>query len=144
LPTHRSVDRQETVRTQGQSGCVPDQASVGHRWRFYSTAAGKKPVKDFIDRLSDADAAAIAAAMVDVRKNGLGVARHLRGELFEVRADGIDASYRLQFAQEGARGRVLLALSAFSKKTQRTPPQAIALASSAPSGLAQSILLRTL
>lgn len=125
---NESVDLEGTLRTKGQTGSVPYPSSVGRRWRFYATAAGNRPAKDFIDRLGDADAAAIAAAMLDVRKNGLGVARHL-GELYEVRADGIDASYRLLFAEEGAKGRILLALSAFSKKTQRTPPQAIALAS---------------
>jgi phage-related protein len=52
----------------------------------------------------------------------------LRGELYEVRAEGADASYRLLFAEEGAKGRILLALHAFTKKTQRPPPQAIALA----------------
>ncbi len=104
------------------------EPTVRHRWRFYATAAGNKPAKDFIDRLSDADAAEIAAAMLDVRTNGLAVARHLRGDVYEVRAEGADASYRLLFAEEGAKGRVLLALHAFSKKTQRTPPQAIDLA----------------
>lgn len=66
--------------------------------------------------------------MIDVRRNGLVAARHLRGALYEVRAEGVDASYRLLFAEQGAKGRVLLALHAISKKTQRTPPQAIDLA----------------
>jgi phage-related protein len=104
------------------------QPSVRRRWRFYATAAGRKPAKEFIYRLSDVDAADVAAAMLDVRTSGLVAARHLRGELYEVRAEGADASYRLLFAEEGAKGRVLFALHAFSKKTQRTPPQAIDLA----------------
>jgi phage-related protein len=37
-------------------------------------------------------------------------------------------SYRVLFATEGARGQVLLAVSAFSKKTQKTPPREITLA----------------
>jgi phage-related protein len=85
-------------------------------------------VKEFIATLSDADAAELAAAMLDVRENGLVAARHLRGEIYEVRAEGASASYRLLFAEEGAKGRVLLGLHAFSKKTQRTPAQAIELA----------------
>jgi phage-related protein len=44
-----------------------------------------------------------------------------------VRAEGDRQSFRVLFAQEG-RGRVLLALEALSKKTQRTPPEAIRLA----------------
>lgn len=66
--------------------------------------------------------------MLDVRKNGLIAARHLRGQLYEVRADGASASYRLLFAEEGAKGRVLLALHAISKKSQKTPLQEISLA----------------
>jgi phage-related protein len=107
---------------------VTKDVSPNRRWRFYSTVSGRRPAREFIDRLSDVDAAEVAAAMVDVRRNGLRAARHLRGELYEVRAEGVDASYRLLFAEEGARGRVLLALHAISKKTQRTPPQAIELA----------------
>lgn len=107
---------------------VGNQRIVRRRWRFYATPAGKKPAKDFIDRLSDADAAEVAAAMLDVRKNGLVAARHLRGDLYEVRAEATNASYRLVFAEEGKRGRVLLALHAFSKQTQRTPPRSIDLA----------------
>lgn len=59
--------------------------------------------------------------MNDVQHGGLEVARHLRGDLYEVRADGARVSYRVLFAAEGARGQVLLGLSAFSKKTQKTP-----------------------
>lgn len=66
--------------------------------------------------------------MLDVRKNGLIAARHLRGQLYEVRADGAGASYRLLFAEERAKGRVLLALHAISKKSQKTPLQEIGLA----------------
>ena len=102
--------------------------SPSRRWRFYSTASGRRPAREFIDRLSDVDAAEVAAAMLDVQKNGLAAARHLRGELYEVRAEGVGSSYRLLFAEEGARGRILLALHAINKKTRKTPPQAIDLA----------------
>jgi phage-related protein len=98
------------------------------RWRDYRTAAGRRPIKDFIDDLSDINAAAIAAAMKDVREAGLAAARHLRGEIYEVRADGDRQTFRILFASEGQRGQVLLALDAFSKKTQKTPPQKIQLA----------------
>lgn len=98
------------------------------RWRFYATRAGKKPAKEFIDRLTDADAAVVVAAMLDVRRAGLIAARHLRGDLYEVRAEGVHGSYRLLFAEEGAKGRVLLALHAVSKKTQKSPAKEIDLA----------------
>ena len=66
--------------------------------------------------------------MADVRDRGLRAARHLDGEIWEVRADGDRVIYRVLFAQEGSRGQVLLALEAFNKKTRQTPPATIALA----------------
>ena len=59
---------------------------------------------------------------------GASAARHLRGEVYEVRADGDRQAYRLLFAPEGRHGQILLALEAFSKKTQKTPPAKIELA----------------
>jgi phage-related protein len=98
------------------------------RWRDFRTAAGRRPIKEFIDGLSDIDAAAVVAAMRDVRETGLAAARHLRGDIYEVRADGDRQTYRILFAPEGRRSRVLLSLEAFSKKTQKTPPEKIRLA----------------
>ncbi len=98
------------------------------RWRDYRTAAGRSPIKEFIDGLSDIDAAAVVAAMRDVRDTGLAAVRHLRGEIYEVRADGDPQTYRILFAPEGRRSQVLLALDGFSKKTQKTPPEKIRLA----------------
>jgi phage-related protein len=83
---------------------------------------------EFIRKVPDEDKAAILAAMKEVRQEGIRAARHLRGELFEVRADGERVIYRVLFAREGERGQVLLSLVAFNKKTQKTPPAQIALA----------------
>ncbi|MDP9328720.1 MAG: hypothetical protein M3P10_10965 [Actinomycetota bacterium] len=44
-------------------------------------------MRDFLADLSDADAAAIVAAMKEVALDGLTAARHLRGDIYEVRAD---------------------------------------------------------
>jgi phage-related protein len=55
-------------------------------------------------------------------------ARRLRGDIHEVRADGDRQTYRILFAPEGRRSRVLLALEGFSKKAQKTPPEKIRLA----------------
>ena len=98
------------------------------RWRIYETSAGRRPVREFLDARSAIDAAAIAAAMKDVAAEGLSVSRHLRGDIYEVRVDGDRQSYRVLFASEGARGQILLALEAFSKKTQRTPLATIEVA----------------
>ncbi len=98
------------------------------RWRDYQTARGSRPVRDFLRSLSDADYADVRAAMSDVAERGLPAARHLRGDIYEVRSSGDRVAYRVLFAAEGARGQVLLALEAFKKKTQKTPPATVALA----------------
>lgn len=84
-------------------------------------------MRAFLDELGDADAVAVAAAMREIAADGLVAARHVRGEIYEVRADGDRQAYRLLFAPVGRGGQILLALEAFSKKTQKTPPAKIDL-----------------
>jgi phage-related protein len=67
--------------------------------------------------------------MAEVRDFGVSAARHLEGDIYEVRADGERVIYRVLFAREGASNHILLALVAFKKKTQKTPPAEIRLAS---------------
>jgi len=69
--------------------------AVKRRWRFYATAAGRNPVRDFLTaaRLSSDDRGEILAAMKDVQVNGLPVARHLSGDVYEVRARRRPTSY---------------------------------------------------
>ena len=98
------------------------------RWRDYRTAAGGRPVLAFIDGLSDAEAAAVVAAMKEVSAAGLEGARHLRGDIWEVKAEGDRQTLRIVFAPVGRRQHVLLALAGFSKKTRKTPQQVIILA----------------
>lgn len=70
----------------------------------------------------------MVAAMRDVRRHGLKAARHLDGEIYEVRADGKGVIYRILFAPQGKRNHVFLSLEAIKKKTQKTPREAIRLA----------------
>jgi len=91
------------------------------RWRDYRTAAGARPVKEFIYALTDEEAAAVVAAMKEVAVVGLSAARHLRGDIYEVRAESERRSFRLLFAKETK--FVLLSLHGFTKKTQKTPPR---------------------
>lgn len=98
------------------------------QWRFYKTEKGNCPVRRFLDKLTDYDAAEVVAEMKIVEVEGLAEARHLDGEIYEVRASGMDVIYRILFAKQGRFGQVLLALDGFSKKTQKTPPAKIALA----------------
>lgn len=101
---------------------------VKNRWRLYTTAAGASPVRDFIRSLPREHAAEIRADMNVVRVQGLEAARHLAGDVYEVRTSVDGQQYRVLFALEGIGGRVLLAVEAFQKKTQRTPPRTIELA----------------
>lgn len=98
------------------------------RWRVYETAAKRRPVEEFLDKLSNDDAASVMAAMSEVAKKGTSAARHLQGDIWEVRADGDRQIFRVLFAEEGQASQVLLALDGFSKKTQRTPPEKIRVA----------------
>jgi len=59
--------------------------------------------------------------MLDVRENGLVAARHLRGEIYEVRAAAVSASHGLLVAEEGNEGRVPLGLHALARD-QNPPP----------------------
>jgi hypothetical protein len=49
--------------------------SVRRRWRDYKTASGRSPVEEFIEELSNTDAAAVLSGMQEVRDLGLGAAR---------------------------------------------------------------------
>jgi phage-related protein len=97
-------------------------------WRDYRTAAGARPVKDFLDRLTDEEIAAVVAGMKEVAEDGLPGAKHLRGDIYEVRADAPTRSFRLLFSAEGRFKQVFLSLSGFSKKTQKTPLRELELA----------------
>lgn len=109
---------------------MPDVPHHRRRWRDYRTAAGNRPVKEFLESLTVDDRTQVVAAMKDVELRGLAVARRLHGydDLWEVRATGLTRIYRVVFSPEGRFGQVLLALHAFNKKTQRTPPDTLRLA----------------
>lgn len=105
------------------------EAKKQHRrqWRDYRTPAGARPVKTFLDTLTDEEVAAVVAGMKEVAESGLSAARHLRGDIYEVRADAATRSFRVLFAMEGRFSQVLLSLSAFEKRTQKTPPRELEL-----------------
>lgn len=98
------------------------------QWRDYRTRAGGRPVKAFLDHLTDEEVAAIVAGMKEVADRGLSAARHLRGDIYEVRADAPTRSFRILFSAEGRYSQVLLSLSGFEKRTQKTPPRELELA----------------
>ena len=87
-------------------------------------------MRDFFDTLTDEELAEVVAAMKDVTAEGLATAKHLRGDLYEVKADAATRSFRVLFSAEGRFSQVLLSLSALTKKTQRTPKHELDLAES--------------
>jgi phage-related protein len=70
--------------------------------------------------------AAVLAGMKEVSEYGLARARHLRGEIYEVRIAADTRIFRVLFAQETK--FILLSLSGFPKATKKTPPAALDLA----------------
>ena len=129
-PFH-SRGRRGATRTMSRP---PPSAPVRprRRWRFYSTPAGREPVRDFLldPKLSDANAAAIAVAMREVRVQGREHpdVNHLKGDIWQVEIDGERVIFRLLFAEEGRFGQVLLALEVVTKKWQKAREQDIRLA----------------
>jgi phage-related protein len=119
-----------SARSRGQRAQTTsaEPSRPRRRWRDYKTSSGRSPVEEFIDGISDRDAAVVLAGMEEVRERGLQAARHLDGDIWEVRVSGDRVIYRVLFAEEGARGQILLALEAFNKKTQKTPSQIVKLA----------------
>ena len=105
---------------------VAEKRRHRRQWRYYETPAGNKPVKKFIDGLSDADAAEVFAGMRDVANVGLSVARHLRGDIYEVRVDGENLAFRVCSHRKADSSRYSSRSKALP--TQKTPPQAIRLA----------------
>lgn len=103
---------------------------VEHRrwWRFYRTTSGAVPVREFLAELDAVDREAIRAALREIRTHGRTFARHLRGDLYEVRVSSRGRAWRVVFAAEGSRHHVLLALSSFEKKSQKTPDRELELA----------------
>ena len=85
-------------------------------------------MKSYLDELSDEEVAAIVAGMKEVAERGLAASRHLRGAIYEVRADARTRSFRLLFSNEGRGGRILLSLSVFEKRTQKAPGRELELA----------------
>jgi phage-related protein len=68
----------------------------------------------------------VVAGMKEVSDHGLERARHLRGEIYEVRITADTRIFRVLFAQETK--FILLSLSGFPKATRKTPPAELDLA----------------
>jgi phage-related protein len=95
-------------------------------WRRYRTPSGGDPVGDFLRDLPAEDRRALTDAMRLVRETGVRSGRHLRRDLYEVRAQTAQAHYRLIFCQVSR--AVMLAMLAYDKNTEKTPRHVLELA----------------
>lgn len=107
---------------------VSEEPRYRRQWRDYRTSAGGRPVKKFLMKLTSAERAVIVAAMKEVTRDGLVAAKHLSGDIYEVKADTNEKFFRVLFAAEGEHSQVLLSLEAFAKKTGKTPKAKLDLA----------------
>ena len=108
----------------------PPTTPYRRQWRFFTTSTGADVVRRELDALEAQQAAALVGEMRVIARTGLheGGARHLRGALWEVRAESDQVAIRALFAKQGRYGQVLLVLHIFKKKTRQTPPRLIELA----------------
>jgi phage-related protein len=107
-----------------------DAAPKPHKrqWRDYRTAGGARPVHKFLMACSSEERAEIAAVMKEISTDGLVAAKHLKGDIYEVKADTSEKFFRVLFAAEGKHKQELLSLVVFAKKTNKTPPGELELA----------------
>src|SRR5207302_1677639 len=90
------------------------------QWRDYRTAAGGRPVKSFLDELTDEEVAAVVAGMKEIAAEGLRAAKRLRGDItkcaqmhrreasacyFRLKDDGARSSCRFRCSRSGRRER---------------------------------------
>jgi phage-related protein len=97
--------------------------------RFWRTATGREPVREWLNELPRDDQRIIGRDMAKVQFGwpvGLPLCRPMSGGLWEVRSSL--PSRREARVLFGFHEGMLIALHAFIKKTQKTPTEALALA----------------
>ena len=97
--------------------------------RFWKSASGREPVRDWLGELSREDQRVVGRDLAKVQFGwpvGMPICRPLGGGLWEARSTlGTRREARVLFGfYEG----MLVALHAFIKKTQKTPAEDLALA----------------
>lgn len=94
------------------------------------TAAGGRPVKNFLDELSKGAKAKISAALTMLAREGNRLAfpksRALGEGLHEIRVAHPEGPFRMIYCFRP--GRRIVLLHAFVKRTQQTPPDELTLA----------------
>ena len=96
----------------------------------YQDARGHRPVEEFILGLPEKHQGRIAWTVELLKEYGLQLgmpyARHLRGQLWELRVSAGRARYRIIYSAHT--GRRFILLHGFVKKTRRTPRQELVIA----------------
>ena len=114
------------IRNGILAGCVKQtRERFVQNWQveFYESASGSNPVVDYLDSLSDREAARVRASLFLLTESGTALSmphvRRMEGTpLRELRVFG-RIQHRVFYV--AVRGRRFLLLHAFTKKTQRTP-----------------------
>ena len=98
--------------------------------RFYRSASGREPVREWLSGLSKADKRALGEDIKTVQLGwplGMPLVRKLEPNLWEVRVDLKDGIARVLFTTVGS---VMVLLHGFTKKSQQLPAADLALARS--------------
>lgn len=97
---------------------------------FYRDEAGQSPVREFLRSLPEEAQTSIGWAIEQLRVRNVQarepLVRHLEGKLWELRRESRTNLYRLIYFF--FRGRRIVFVHGFQKKTQKTPRQEIDLA----------------
>ncbi len=99
--------------------------------RFYDTATGARVVHDEIGTFSREAQAEVLRALKDLARDRLfpRQIKHVKGsKLSYVRVTVDGNEFRVLFAPQGRFGHIILAVRAFSKKTEKIPPSELKLA----------------
>ena len=94
--------------------------------RFYQTASGRSPVKEYLEGLPSDRAEVVYASLADLERHGLdgaaATARHIEGKLWELKFS-IDRVFYVVIT-----GPVMVLLHAYKKQGQRAPPRELEVA----------------
>ena len=97
---------------------------------FYEDEHGQSPVEDFLDGLDPRSRAHLRLSMEQLRlrnvRSGMPLARHLEGDLWELRRQSQGNAFRVIYFF--FTGRRIVFLHGFQKKTRRTPAADIEIA----------------
>jgi phage-related protein len=93
---------------------------------YFCQASGKQPVKQYIDALPTADAAAVLASLESLKRSGLKNTlvslKPIAGKLWELKI----SAHRVFYVM--VTGDVIVLLHAYKKQTQKAPKKEIDLA----------------